>query len=98
MATHWRGWLFVVGGLGGVVLAIAVALSLGSYGDCRKDTDCGQGQACMEWTSYSRPWWARRLTVRTCATPCEKDSDCPSTHTCVWTDHGPGPGRHCALR
>jgi hypothetical protein len=96
MAMRRRGWVVAGGVLGGV--ALVVALYFASYGECRSDGDCGPKQACMVWTFSSRPWWARGLTYRVCAVPCEQDQDCPGTHACAWSDHGPGPGRHCVPR
>ena len=78
--------------------AVAAGLYFGSYGDCKRDIDCGPGRTCTRWSFDSLPWWARGMSYRTCEIPCQEDTGCPPTHVCVLVDHGPGPGAHCMPR
>lgn len=96
---RWRFTkLLVWGGAALLVLAVAIRLYMGSYGNCKTNRDCDLGRTCMKWSFDSLPWWARGMTYRTCEVPCEGDASCPRTHTCVLVDHGPGPGAHCMPR
>src|SRR5687768_6496637 len=78
-----------------IVVAVAVRLYSGSYGDCKTDADCPPKQECMRWSFYDLPWWASGMTYRTCETPCHEPGDCPAGYGCWSIDHGPGPKAHC---
>jgi hypothetical protein len=78
------------------VLATAIGLYFGNYGDCKINADCPSGRQCMAWTFDHVPWWAKGSHYRTCEIPCAKREDCPQSYDCTSADHGPGPGNYCS--